>query len=371
MSLNVFDLADYSPVILTSFASGIYLHLAIGPTNLEFERYTLHSLGLAVVAYISSLVVLTQRIGYHLPHALAQTSIAYASFFTGVLISLSIYRLYFHRCRHFPGPRLAALSKFYLAYKNANLNDTQYYQELEKLHKIYGDYVRIGKYLCAPLGLLGRYKPKIIQDPAISASLTKKPYPSSTVPKQNAKRVRGTRRQAGTRTTSTSVPSGTLQSTSNGGASGNGASQQEVHFHLPHLQIITPEITISSVFPLYEPRIKAKADVLIAQLKARAGHAVDSTAWSMFFSFDVMGEVSFGRDFDNLASGTEHPCIRVMHGLILLLGVFSVVPWLMNVLGAMPGAARAMKEYEGICLGVLRKKEEVSGKLVEEVLGRL
>jgi hypothetical protein len=29
------------------------------------------------------------------------------------------------------------------------------------------------------------------------------------------------------------------------------------------------------------------------------------SAWSMFFSFDVMGEVGFGKDFNNLTSGVE------------------------------------------------------------------
>jgi hypothetical protein len=116
----------------------------------------------------------------------------------------------------------------------------------------------------------------------------------------------------------------------------------------------------SQVFPIYEPRIKGKADVLIEQLRRLSGNAVDSTAWSMFYSFDVMGEVGFGRDFDNLSTGKEHPGIKVMHSVIGFLGVLAPVPWLLNVLGSIPGASRTLIDFETIFQKVLAQKEAVS-----------
>jgi hypothetical protein len=113
------------------------------------------------------------------------------------------------------------------------------------------------------------------------------------------------------------------------------------------------------VFPIYEPRVKAKADMLIEQLQQFAGHAVDSTAWSMFYSFDVMGEVGFSRDFGNLVTGQEHPGIQVMHSLMGFVGVLSPVPWLLNALGKVPGAARALADFDMICQDVLAHKEAV------------
>lgn len=70
------------------------------------------------------------------------------------------------------------------------------------------------------------------------------------------------------------------------------------------------------MFPVYETRIKARADMLIKQSEYRTGSSIDSTAWSMFFRFDAIGEVEFSRNFGNLATGKERPGIRVMHGLI-------------------------------------------------------
>ncbi|KAJ4321021.1 hypothetical protein N0V94_003079 [Neodidymelliopsis sp. IMI 364377] len=108
----------------------------------------------------------------------------------------------------------------------------------------------------------------------------------------------------------------------------------------------------------YEPRIKAKVDMLIERLKAQAGRPIDATAWSMFFSFDVMGDLSFGQDFGNLATGKEHPGIRSMHSYLWLFGVLSPVPWLMNLLMALPGAARALIDLDSVCLDVLERKEK-------------
>lgn len=68
----------------------------------------------------------------------------------------------------------------------------------------------------------------------------------------------------------------------------------------------------------------------------------------MFFSFDVMGEVSFSQDFDNLASGKEHPGIGVMHSLIWLLGAMLPVPRLLNLFASLPGAARALVDFDNI-----------------------
>ena len=132
-------------VIWTSFFAGATLHLAIGTSSIEFERYIVPSLGVVALAYCGVLALCHQLYGCGLLAATALPSLACAGFGSGVVVSLAVYRLWLHRCRRFPGPRLAGLSRFYLAYMNANLKDSQYYQKLEDLHRRYGDYVRIGQ----------------------------------------------------------------------------------------------------------------------------------------------------------------------------------------------------------------------------------
>lgn len=57
------------------------------------------------------------------------------------LVLLAVYRLYFHPLALFPGPRLAALSKWYEFYYDVYLQG-QFVFKLEELHKQYGRHLR-------------------------------------------------------------------------------------------------------------------------------------------------------------------------------------------------------------------------------------
>lgn len=65
------------------------------------------------------------------------------AYLTGLYTSMTIYRVFFHRLGRFPGPFMARVSKtgygFYMA------RNSQYHVELLKLHRKYGDIVRLGK----------------------------------------------------------------------------------------------------------------------------------------------------------------------------------------------------------------------------------
>lgn len=52
-----------------------------------------------------------------------------------------VYRRFLHPLRHFPGPQLAAITQHYHRYAVARGNNHLY---LDRLHAIYGEYVRIG-----------------------------------------------------------------------------------------------------------------------------------------------------------------------------------------------------------------------------------
>lgn len=63
----------------------------------------------------------------------------------GITISMITYRLFFHRLNKFPGPLWARLSNFYVTMLSAR--NLHLYEEVEKLHQQYGDFVRLGQYL--------------------------------------------------------------------------------------------------------------------------------------------------------------------------------------------------------------------------------
>lgn len=57
------------------------------------------------------------------------------------LSSLAVYRLYFHELARFPGPKLAALSKWYDFYYDVYLKG-QFVFKLQELHDQYGKSVK-------------------------------------------------------------------------------------------------------------------------------------------------------------------------------------------------------------------------------------
>ena len=79
-------------------------------------------------------------------HALSSTLSLWVAYCFGLFTSMIIYRLFFHRLKHFPGPLLAKTTKLWHA---MNVLNAKQYLLLDKWHKQYGDFVRTGKRLVA------------------------------------------------------------------------------------------------------------------------------------------------------------------------------------------------------------------------------
>lgn len=110
----------------------------------------------------------------------------------------------------------------------------------------------------------------------------------------------------------------------------------------------------------YEPRVKEKADLLTERMRERARQPVNITKWAMFYSFDVIGEVAFSKDFGNLMTGTEHSALIPIHEHIKALGVLSPVPWLMNILTCLPAASNIYTEIFAFCADEIQAKQKVT-----------
>ena len=64
-------------------------------------------------------------------------------FTLSLLTSIALYRVFFHRLKSFPGPRLAAVSKLW---HTANCIGAKNHLLLEQMRERYGDFVRTGCY---------------------------------------------------------------------------------------------------------------------------------------------------------------------------------------------------------------------------------
>jgi hypothetical protein len=63
--------------------------------------------------------------------------------------TLILYRLFFHPLSNFPGPRFAAVSRWYEAYYDV-FQGGQYTKKIAELHKIYGQYLITHGHLSQP-----------------------------------------------------------------------------------------------------------------------------------------------------------------------------------------------------------------------------
>jgi hypothetical protein len=71
-----------------------------------------------------------------------RTSAIATSYVIALWTSMSVYRLFFHRLRSFPGPLPAKVSKLWHSYQAIPKLDS--FRWLAKLHEEYGDVVRTG-----------------------------------------------------------------------------------------------------------------------------------------------------------------------------------------------------------------------------------
>ncbi|KAF1962854.1 cytochrome P450 67 [Byssothecium circinans] len=298
----------------TSAILGIAFHISI--VGLEFERYMFQFLFTTLFTYLS-LVFAFLSANQTLGLALVQASLVLVSFNVSVLFSITVYRLFLHRCSVIPGPLLAKLTRFYATYLNAK--GYRYHKELGELHKQHGDFLRIGP---RDISILDKRAIPLIYGP--NSECRKSTWYSQSSNDSSKVSINMTRDQKSYRLRRRAWDRG---------------------FSMKALTS-------------YQPRIKAKTDMLVEKIRELNGKQIDMTKWSMLFGFDVMGEVGFGKDFGSLTSGQEHPAIKAIHEHIAVLGVFQTVPWLMNLLGSIPGAAASFAEFFGMCEKEMVEKEK-------------
>ncbi|KAI1325095.1 trichodiene oxygenase [Xylariaceae sp. FL0255] len=68
-----------------------------------------------------------------------------ATSFSLYLVTVAIYRLFFHPLSGFPGPKLAAITRWYEAYYDV-VKGGQYTFKIAELHRVYGPIIRISPY---------------------------------------------------------------------------------------------------------------------------------------------------------------------------------------------------------------------------------
>ncbi|KAK8029550.1 hypothetical protein PG993_010841 [Apiospora rasikravindrae] len=287
--------------LTTLFVAGVGSHHLIRPYEIDSYPLSICS------AYLASLAAV---------FLFYTQSVAGLNAWTAA--TLVIYRLFFHRLHRFPGPLAAKLSRFYAA--RASADGLQMHLATQRLHDEYGDFVRTGP---RHLSIL---RPAAI--PAIYGPATK----CVRSPWYNAHP---------------------------GGLDDLSLLQtRDPEAHKRRKKLWERGLSFKAL-QSYEPRVRAKADLLLTRLDENAGKPIDMTMYGMFYGFDVMSEVGFSKDFNMLNSQKEHPAIVALHNSLSILSIVGgSLPWLLGMLTRIPGASAGYQEFIEWCGGELQARRK-------------
>ncbi|KAJ5172516.1 hypothetical protein N7492_005109 [Penicillium capsulatum] len=220
--------------------------------------------------------------------AFGHAALILGSFISSLLLSIAAYRVFAHRTRHFPGPRLAGVSKLWHMYQ---CRYGQNHLVLEKLHREYGDFVRTGP------NEVTIFHPEVLARLDGPGSKTKKSaWYDFLLPHVGLNMIRDrTFHDQRRRLWSKGFTTGAME-----------------HYHRKIVQ------------HAYE------MEEIIASVSANNSY-VPISKYVYWFAFDVMGMFVFSRTFDMLHKEDWHYSIRNLKNAMALLGPLSPVPWLAQI----------------------------------------
>lgn len=295
-------------VLITSLVAGVTSHLAffrIGEHHLYSSRYFLT----AITAFAISNIVQSYFFQLSSRDAALRSLAIATSYFGGLYSSLLIYRIIFHPLRKVPGPLGCKVSSAWFA---TYVSRQDAFRQLFKLHKKYGQFLRIGS------NDLSIAHPKAVQ--AIYGS-------SSKCRKADWYDI--------------THPMVSLQSTRDDSLHSQRRRVWSTAFGNRNLQD-------------YDQRINRYRTLLAKAIEDSDGRPLDVTELFKLYSFDVMGDLAFGRSFKMLETNREHDAIKLLNSGLFALG-FKLPMWFFRLMIGIPGAAKDWWGFMGYCTSQLDK----------------
>ncbi|WKT51581.1 Cytochrome P450, E-class, group I [Fusarium oxysporum f. sp. vasinfectum] len=290
--------------IAVSFASGCLLHVLFyrrGEWDLLALRIFQAYATLPII--VIGLLRLAEFKGWQHDTNLSAVSVLLleGAHILGLLTSILCYRMIFHPLNKFPGPLRARISNFYPTYlttKNAHL-----YEEVEQLHQKYGDFVRLGP---TQLSII---HPKAI-DAIYSAKspCTKGPFYNILHPRVSLHMIRD-------------------------------------HKEHSNRRKIWDRALSSKSLRDYEPRVTKYTTQLLDRLNEMQGTTINASNWLNFYSFDVMGDLAFGKSFNMLRDGVNHYFLSSLHDSMKMVGALAHIAWIIPILKLIPAVSAEDRKF--------------------------
>ncbi|KAI2642491.1 cytochrome P450 monooxygenase-like protein [Xylaria nigripes] len=273
---------DDGPNLLTlALAAGVVVHLGVfkhGEWHLRGPHIIFGHLALgAVVLYY------LVRHGSTIGEAFSSLAIITSSYLAGLLSSMTIYRLYFHRISSFRGPTIAAITKLWHVW---NVRASTNHLFLLKMYEEYGTIVRTGPnevtvFDSAAIDLLDGFGNETTRDVWYDIV---HPMTSAVFTRNKTEHKEGRKFWA------------------------QGLSSKATNDYYPRIAELVREL--SSCISSYGDK------------------PVDIDQVMSWYSWDVMGEILFGEDFGLTKSKQTHPSIKNRERALALAGPLGDAVWI-------------------------------------------
>jgi len=230
-----------------------------------------------------------------------------------LLTSIFIYRAFFHPLRSYPGPFWARISVFWKV-KHFQASNFQAYKVIDDLHHAHGDIVRLGP------RQLSINEPSAYQAIYGAASECRRLSHMEHIRKN-------------------------LQSL---------ADPAEHHAR----RKVWDHGLNAKACQSYLPRINDITNRLCGRFVGFNGRPITVNDWCHFYTFDIMGDLGFGRSYGQIESGSAHPAITKVQNF-LKAGVIALqMLWIVNFLQLIPGLDDPMRELKEWAEQLLKERDE-------------
>ncbi|KAI1150576.1 cytochrome P450 monooxygenase-like protein [Nemania diffusa] len=274
--------ARHLPIL--AVAAGVAVHLGIfkhGEWHLHGPHIIASHLALGSVAlyYLS-------RFDHGLAEILGRFAVLAVAYLGGLFSSMTIYRLYFHRLSSFHGPRLAAVSKLWHVW---HVRDSTNFLFQKEIQKKYGNIVRTGPnemtiFSASAFELLDGFNNETTRDVWYDIV---RPRTSAIFTRDKLEHKEGRKFWA------------------------QGLSSKAMNDYHPRILSLVRELSRC-----------------IGTIGAFGTKPVDMDQVMSWYSWDVMGEVLFGEDFNLTKSKVTHPGIEHRDRALAMAGPLGDAIWI-------------------------------------------
>ncbi|KAK3670954.1 hypothetical protein LTR78_009232 [Recurvomyces mirabilis] len=303
------------------------LYFRHGEHHMLFMRYAQIFIGTVIL----SVLALTRLANETISTAVATTGLLTSSYVLGLLVSLFTYRLFLNPSSKFPGPWQMKLSSLYFMFTT---DIYSCYTKMDALHQKYGPFVRIGS------NDISIIDPNVM-DVAFGqhAKASKAEWYDGPKPLDSLHTVR------------------------------------DRAMHDRRRRIWAPGFSDKALRG-YEEKVQVFNDKLVQRVREHLGGPTNMTKWFNLYSFDVMGQLSFGKNYGMLDSGERHWALD-----LLVEGMSASPPkppvWFFRLMLAIPGLAAGYHKFVAFCKSELKSRvddkhddKDVTGWLLRDHEGR-